>query len=271
MSSENLNKATLLFNKGMNLYNEGNYEEALKYFEASYKFNPTNNTEIYINTCKKVINKKQEKKNSSNYTNSSSNTSYTQQNNQSNSQQKPSSDNSSKTDEDRECENVINEKDFYKVLGIEKSASPEEIKKAYKKKAIKFHPDKNHSSKAEEAFKKISHAYQILSDKDKKDFYDNHGGTEEEVRAQYQARYHQNYYNEDIDPFDVFEMFFGPGFAPGMRRGRRNQNTYYNFHQEPVQLGKYAKLMQLLPIFMIFITFILPNIIEFMKPVSRKI
>src|SRR5687768_5103742 len=67
-------------------------------------------------------------------------------------------------------------KDYYKVLGVEKTASDAEIKKAYRKLAVKYHPDKNKDDKAaEEKFKEISEAYEILSNKEKKKQYDAYG------------------------------------------------------------------------------------------------
>ena len=67
-------------------------------------------------------------------------------------------------------------RDYYDVLGVNKSASPEELKSAYRKLAVKYHPDKNPGdSKAEEKFKEASEAYGILSDKEKKQNYDNFG------------------------------------------------------------------------------------------------
>jgi DnaJ family protein B protein 6 len=68
-------------------------------------------------------------------------------------------------------------KDYYKILGIDKSADAKTIKKAYRKMALKWHPDKNIDNKeaAEEKFKEISEAYQVLSDKDKRRMYDNGG------------------------------------------------------------------------------------------------
>ena len=66
-------------------------------------------------------------------------------------------------------------KDYYKVLGIAKNASEEDIKKAYRKMALKFHPDKNKSPEAEAKFKDIAEAYEVLSDKKKRDIYDQYG------------------------------------------------------------------------------------------------
>ena len=70
-------------------------------------------------------------------------------------------------------------KDYYKVLGLDKGASPEEVKKAFRKLAIKYHPDKNKGNKAaEDKFKEINEAYQVLSDPQKKAQYDQFGTTD---------------------------------------------------------------------------------------------
>jgi DnaJ-class molecular chaperone len=66
-------------------------------------------------------------------------------------------------------------KDFYKILGVAKSASDDDIKKAYRKLALKYHPDKNKAPGAEEKFKEVAEAYEILSDKKKRDIYDQYG------------------------------------------------------------------------------------------------
>lgn len=66
-------------------------------------------------------------------------------------------------------------KDYYKILGLDKQAKEDEIKKAYHKLALKYHPDKNKSAGAEEKFKEIAEAYEVLSDKKRKQIYDQYG------------------------------------------------------------------------------------------------
>lgn len=66
-------------------------------------------------------------------------------------------------------------KDYYKILGIERGAKEEDIKKAYRKLALKYHPDKNKAPGAEEKFKEAAEAYEVLSDKKKREVYDRYG------------------------------------------------------------------------------------------------
>lgn len=66
-------------------------------------------------------------------------------------------------------------KDYYKILGISRGASDDDIKKAYRKLALKYHPDKNKEPGAEEKFKEVAEAYEILSDPKKKEIFDKYG------------------------------------------------------------------------------------------------
>ena len=66
-------------------------------------------------------------------------------------------------------------KDYYKILNITKGSSDDEIKKAYRKLALKYHPDKNKQPGAEEKFKEVAEAYEILSDPQKKEIFDKYG------------------------------------------------------------------------------------------------
>jgi curved DNA-binding protein len=103
--------------------------------------------------------------------------------------------------------------DYYKLLGVNKDASDEQIKKAYRKLAMKYHPDHAKGDKsAEEKFKKISEAYAVLSDKEKRKQYDEFGST----------GFHQRYSQEDIfRGFDLGDILreFGFGGSIGGRRG----------------------------------------------------
>lgn len=64
-------------------------------------------------------------------------------------------------------------KDYYKILGVSKSATSDDIRKAYRKLALQYHPDRNKTKEAESKFKEINEAYEVLSDKQKKQQYDN--------------------------------------------------------------------------------------------------
>jgi curved DNA-binding protein len=109
------------------------------------------------------------------------------------------------------------ETDYYKILGVNKTASDSEIKKAYRKLAMKYHPDHTKGDKsAEETFKKISEAYAVLSDKEKRKQYDTFGS----------AGFQQRYSQEDIFRGSDFEsilneLFGGSGHFGGSGRGMR--------------------------------------------------
>lgn len=106
-------------------------------------------------------------------------------------------------------------KDYYKILGVSKSSSQEEIKKAYRKLALKYHPDRNKDDKdAESKFKEISEAYAVLSDTEKKKQYDMFGA----------EGFQRRYSSEDIfHDFDFGSLFREFGFGGG---GGRAQNIF---------------------------------------------
>lgn len=97
-------------------------------------------------------------------------------------------------------------RDYYEVLGIEKNADPEEIKKAYRRMAVKYHPDKNPGDKsAEESFKEIGEAYEVLSDPRKRAAYNQYGHAAFDKRA---GGFGPGSFH---DPFEIFREVFGGG------------------------------------------------------------
>ena len=100
-------------------------------------------------------------------------------------------------------------KDYYRVLGVEKNATEDEIKKAYRKMALRFHPDKNKEADAEEKFKEISEAYEVLSDKDKRASYDRFGSERMKAHSGMGGQHHSSFRQPTTDPFELFRTFFG--------------------------------------------------------------
>ncbi|XP_062561461.1 dnaJ homolog subfamily B member 12-like [Armigeres subalbatus] len=121
-------------------------------------------------------------------------------------------------------------KDFYEVLGVKKESTDSEIKKAYKKLALQLHPDKNKAPGSVEAFKALGNAVAILTDVQKRKEYDLYGGQENSNnhRSNHSSSGGSNQYEytfgrsfeSDINPNDLFNMFFGGGFPPQHARGR---------------------------------------------------
>ncbi|CAJ0571912.1 unnamed protein product, partial [Mesorhabditis spiculigera] len=110
---------------------------------------------------------------------------------------------------------MVKETALYDVLGVEPSCTESDLKKAYRKLALKYHPDKNPNEG--ERFKKISQAYEILSDKEKREVYDRHG--EEGLQGGGGGGGH--------NPMDIFNMFFGGGGGRGRREAPRVHPTVY--------------------------------------------
>ncbi|TDW26043.1 DnaJ-like protein [Breznakia blatticola] len=133
-------------------------------------------------------------------------------------------------------------RDYYEVLGVSKTATPDEIKKAYRKKAKMYHPDVNKAADAEAKFKEVNEAYENLSDADKKAAYDRYGHNAGQYQQQQQA--YQQYYGRSqqgaqfTDMNDFFEQIFR---AQAQQQQQRNsyggQQYYYQRSNQPRQSG----------------------------------
>jgi len=135
---------------------------------------------------------------------------------------------------------MAGEKDFYKVLGVSKTASSDEIKKAYRKLALEYHPDRNKTREGDKKFKEVTEAYEVLSDPSKRQAYDQFGSSAfeqggggaqgpfgagfggQQSGGPFRYTYTTNGQGFDFggfsDPFEIFEQFFGGGSPFGQRR-----------------------------------------------------
>ncbi|KKQ09137.1 MAG: hypothetical protein US20_C0009G0038 [Candidatus Pacebacteria bacterium GW2011_GWF1_36_5] len=143
-------------------------------------------------------------------------------------------------------------RDYYEVLGVKKTASAAEIKSAYRKLALKFHPDRNKETGAEDKFKEINEAYQVLSDSKKKQTYDQFGHAAFDPSSgmgggqgpfggfggqgggfnwsSYSSSGGQGGADFDFgDPFEIFEQFFGGGFSGRARQRRPHYSLKIDF------------------------------------------
>jgi molecular chaperone DnaJ len=117
-----------------------------------------------------------------------------------------------------------NKRDYYEVLGIQRSANKEDIKNSYRKLALQYHPDRNKSPGAEEKFKEISEAYAVLSDDEKRKRYDTYGhvGAEEVFRGS-EANFDEVFKDMGFGGFrDIFEQIFGGGGRGGFGSARND-------------------------------------------------
>lgn len=166
---------------------------------------------------------------------------------------------------------MAEKKDLYQILGVSKNASAAELKSAYRKLALQFHPDKNKSKEAESKFKEINEAYEVLSDPKKKEAYDRFGHAAFDQSAPgaggfgggfrqsgpftytYSSGGASPFGASDFggfsDPFDIFEQFFG-GASP-FGRGKPTYSLRLSFleavkgTEKKVKIGKEEKTIKI--------------------------
>ncbi|OWM71235.1 chaperone protein dnaJ 49 [Punica granatum] len=163
---------------------------------------------------------------------------------------------------------VRRNQDYYAILGVEKTCSVEEIRKAYRKLSLKVHPDKNKAPGSEEAFKKVSRAFKCLSDSDSRRQYDQTGLVEEfepsvrhNVRRRRRRRTGHDLFEDDFDPDEIFRAFFGQGDLFRASHAYRTGQTASRpcRREEPDTAGfSFMVVLQILPFFIIFLLAYLP-------------
>ncbi|KAM6956704.1 dnaJ homolog subfamily B member 12a [Aplochiton taeniatus] len=165
---------------------------------------------------------------------------------------------------------IKSSKNYYETLGVQKDASDEDLKKAYRKLALKFHPDKNHAPGATDAFKAIGNAYAVLSNTEKRKQYDQYG--EERVNPTRQ-RHQRHDFEADISPEDLFNMFFGGGFPSSNVHVYRNGRMHFGHQNRPERReqqrdGGLALFVQLMPILILIVVSALSQMMVSQPPYS---
>ncbi|KGN65317.1 chaperone protein dnaJ 49 [Cucumis sativus] len=159
---------------------------------------------------------------------------------------------------------IKKKKDYYEILGLEKSCSTEDVRKAYRKLSLKVHPDKNSAPGAEEAFKAVSKAFQCLSNEESRKKYDVVGSDEpvyERRTTRHGAHGFNGFYEGDVDAEEIFRNFFFGGMAPTTTHFRTfNFGTGMgNRTADQGSGGGFRTLIQLLPVLLILLLNFLPS------------
>jgi len=296
-NDESSETSTKCFNLGQQAWAQSDYEKATRMFEKSLRFKKTKEAEVCL---AKVKNKERFPKSSNQSSNShnsggaSASTSSTQntrrQSSTNSTHSSPEIEQRSFTPEQKEAAEKINKcKTYYEILGLSSSEATESnIKKAYRKLALKMHPDKNGAPGSNEAFKKLGAAYSVLSDSEKKRQYDltdlditkssNSTSQYNNVRRRRGFTTNGGYYEFDFNDSsadDIFNMFFGGGYnmhhhmqrqAREQQQQRRNRREHAD-ENEPS--GNWmGLLLQLAPLLLIMGMSLITNLLTADPPYS---
>uniref|UniRef100_A0A1A9V000 J domain-containing protein n=1 Tax=Glossina austeni TaxID=7395 RepID=A0A1A9V000_GLOAU len=217
-------------------FSEGNLAKAEKFLSKAERLCPTNKAKELLAKVKSVP-----PSTDGGHVNSNSNKAQRSGNNDTETRRRHNSGTRNvepdyTTDQIEAVRKVKKCKDYYEILGVTKTATDSEIKKAYKKLALQLHPDKNRAPGAAEAFKAVGNAAGVLTDAEKRKQYDlyglnehhSHGGNANSTRSGYYTSDfgYTRGFQADVSAEELFNMFFGGGFPQQniyMRSQRRRQ------------------------------------------------
>lgn len=247
-----------------NAANSGDYEKGIKFLNKAQKMYPSEQVSKLIKeyTERQSQSSSSSERNPNDAYNRSPPTSTSDDSEPSTRQRKKES--SEQSDAVKKIKNCT---DYYEMLGVPKTASDSDLKKAYKKLALQFHPDKNKTTGATDAFKAIGKAFSVLSDAQKRRQYDNYGpesfdssgGTPGRSHGQHRQQYsHYSWNEEEFSADELFNLFFG-GAGVHTQQARRRQQQQHHHHQNArnpeftfaSSSNNYAVLFQLMPILLI--------------------
>mmetsp|Transcript_33836 Transcript_33836/g.49123 ORF Transcript_33836/g.49123 Transcript_33836/m.49123 type:complete len:339 (-) Transcript_33836:701-1717(-) len=258
---------------GISFMKKGDFAKASKFFDKSLRLYPLNGVDALKKESQRLAetNEKTDTTNSNTFnghTSSSRNTS-SSSGTDSTSPRTDTSGRSFTQEQETGSKKILmhSKSSHYEVLGVSKKATADEIKKAYRKLALKYHPDKNSAPSAEAAFKAISTAFDCLSDPAKRETYDQYGHESTEQMNQthghgHGAGFHGAFRGQgfhEVSPEDIFNMFFqgaaGPGFRAhfgragggGFRQQRHSTGDEGDEQRQP-QRSIFQQLFQFLPI-----------------------
>jgi len=259
----------------------GDYTKALKFLTKAQKLYPSDSITKLMQEYTEQMTKSREEKTRdpndsySNFNTSSASTEDLNSNNSNNNARQRRKETSEQSDAVKKIKNC---NDFYEILGVPKTASDSDLKKAYKKLALQFHPDKNKTTGATDAFKIIGKAFSVLSDEQKRKQYDNYGPESFESSGGAPSRSHghgyRTHYNthsyswneEDFSADELFNLFFGGAAAHNQTR-RRQQAAHHaqqrgqnDFTFTSSSQNNYAVLFQLMPILLIILLSLVSNL-----------
>ncbi|CAF3659782.1 unnamed protein product [Rotaria socialis] len=245
---------------------DNDYERAIRYLNKSIDLFPTHKAKDLLERMKNSTSHSTNNDKTHESTSSSNNDHSTTNGNSSHARHKTTStsNNEYSAEEVEAVRKIKTCKDLYEILGVSKTASEADLKKAYRKLALQFHPDKCKAPGATDAFKAIGKAFSILNDPKKKEQYDQYGHA---MEPQYNRRSsggrQQYYYADEDDDFsaeEIFNLFFGyPGAAARTSR-RRQHTTTYHFTTHSTQ-NSTNTLVQLLPYFFLFLISIIGTLL----------